>query len=587
MSGPSAAKSSVQFFPILWEKENFTSSINGQDEDGDGSDYTRNSKSRLSASADRRGIFNRYAHIAGMSKFKADFRFAPFSSVARNLKESGPTSDAFDMVFALAGITSAFEYLAGADMDIEATFRPRKDDDRPMIEVKVNAEDICNAWFSPTDGSLTFGVCEKMHMAADGDVLLHELGHWLLNKLNPKLLEPTDVITDTWWPVPHKLYAGEQDAIHEGFADAFAAIINGNPVIGEDTWVFTGKKPGEGLRSVNNRAKRKGIGSEAHERGKVYGGFFWSLYRKIGKMSEGIGGKADAAEIMLALMWEHALHYSVAHPTTDKFVDAMLAGANALFNAERIPLDPFEVRDAILDEAFARELVDKRYVEERKKADDAEIPEGFMFQRRSDASLRSAEDAIDVFKKDGKTEFKGPEVSWTASGLKEFHEQLYTTASGLKVEVIGSGVTVEKVRPKGMRFKRGGEFVHVFTEGVRDLSKPGAVDEAINLAEKAALSKLAAAVHSLEKKAAAELSATKKKRAAGDEARMKTGLLHRDVAALKSAGAEFAPGGGKAARLVLLPGKSTLSWRFDAGEITGYVDAKSGKVTVVRSYLVD
>ena len=78
MSGPSAAKSSVQFFPILWEKENFTSSIHGQDEDGDGSDYTRNSKSRLSASADRRGIFNRYAHIAGMSKFKADFRFAPF-----------------------------------------------------------------------------------------------------------------------------------------------------------------------------------------------------------------------------------------------------------------------------------------------------------------------------------------------------------------------------------------------------------------------------------------------------------------------------------------------------------------------------
>ena len=587
MSGPSAAKSSVQFFPILWEKENFTSSINGQDEDGDGSDYTRNSKSKLSASADHRGIFNKFAHVAGKSEFKADFRFAPFPSVAKSLKESGPTSDAFDMVFALASFTSAFEYLSDAGMEVEEAFRPRTGGGSPMLNVSVNTEDVCNAWFSPTDLSLTFGLCERMHMAADGDVLLHELGHWLLNKLNPKLLEPTDVITDTWWPVPHKLYAGEQDAIHEGFADAFAAIINGNPVIGEDTWVFTGKKPGEGLRSVNNRARRKKIGPEAHERGKVYGGFFWSLYRKIGRMAEHGAGRTDPAAIALSIMWEHALHYRVAHPTTEEFVDAMLAGANALFNAERIPLDPFEVRDAILDEALARELVDKAYVDERKKAEDAEIPEGFMFQRSSDASLRSAEDAIDAFKKDGKTEFKGPEVSWTASGLKEFHEQLYTTASGRKVEVLGSGVTVEKLRPKGMRFKRGGEFVHVFTEGVRDLSKPGAVDEAINLAEKAALSKLAAAVHSLEKKAAAELSATKKKRAAGDEARMKTGLLHRDVAALKSAGAEFAPGGGKAARLVLLPGKSTLSWRFDAGEITGYVDAKSGKVTVVRSYLVD
>ena len=586
MGDPVKTKPSKPLVPILWEKENFTASLDGVDEDGDGSDFTRSSPDETAASDSSGNLTNEYVRIKGKTKFSGNFRFNPLAAGAKNLKKDGPTCEAFDEVHALTKVTSLFEYLKVMGLDASSFLKTGYK--RTMrLNVNVNTEDICNAWYSPADGDLTFGTCEKMHTAACGDIVAHEFAHWLLDKLNPRLLEPSDVIKDDWWPVPHKLYAGEQDAIHEGFADAFAAIYHGNPVISEDSWVFTGKPEGEGLRTVENKAKRRSVGSDPHERGEVYGGFFWSLHNRIKALLAESRSAESPAYIAISLMWEHALHYRVAHPTTEQFVDAMLAGANALFNAETIALDPFDLRDAILDEALVRELVDKKYVAARKKKEDTGIPETLMLQQNGEPAFRSVKDAEEGLADHGRISFLEPKITYTASGVHEFHQQIYTTSDGKAAEVIGNGFVVERVRPKGVRFKRGGEFRHAFTDGVRNLSGSSSIDETTSYREEAAFKRFAWMVSSMAKKKAASLAALKKKRIKSEKERLGLGMLARDRAALKYLRESISEGSRFDAGLVILPGAKNLSWRFNAGEIVGYVDAKSGKVTLVRNFIID
>ena len=588
MSDPVKSKPSDHQKPILWENENFTASIDGTDTDGDGCDSTRNADAEVNITVGPKGIFSKYASINGTTKFSKNLRFSPLACKATNLKKAGPTSAGFDEVFALVKLTSLFEYLSNMELDIAGLMKVRHgDSELNPLKANVNTDDSCNAWYSPTAGDLTFGTCEKMHTAACGDIVAHEFGHWLLDKLNPKLLEPTDVISDSWWPVPHKLYAGEQDAIHEGFADAFAAIFHGNPVISEDSWVFTGKKPGSGLRTVENKAKRRSIGSEAHERGLVYGGFFWSLYKRIEGIIKKSGKTEDASFVAVSLMWEHALHYRVAHPNTDQFVDAMLAGANALFNAEKVEIDPFALRDAILDEAFSRELIDATYVAARKTRDGTDLPDGFMLQGRKDFMLRSADDAKKELARDGRTDFDDPQVSWTAAGTHAFYQQVFITKDAERVEVLGNGLVVEKVNPKGMRFKRGGEFVHVFTDGVRNLSGQGSVNETVKCKATAAIESVRREIASRAKKAASKLSAEKAKPQGTNLQRLRIGMLSRDKKALAEAKELILEGFCNGPRLVLLPGAKSLSWRIRVKDIVGYVDAITGKATLVRNYIID
>ena len=359
-----------------------------------------------------------------------------------------------------------------------------------------------------------------------------------------------------------------------------AAFVNGNPVIGED---FTPK----GLRNVDNKLKVLDTSGFAHDRGRVYSGFFWSMKNRLASAEANLPVTEDATTAALLLLWEHALHYQVAAPSSENFVDAVLAGAEALIGADRLHADRSFLREAILAEADRRGMVTATFLKERRaQGAAAGDPSHLLFRPAGRRRFFSARHAREELAKDGRTAFGEPSVVATAAGEREYHPQLYVTKAGQHVRVVGSGLLVTRTAPPGMFFTPQTEIAQIVTDGMRDLSQEGAVDETVKVPANAALARLRNEMGEQAARTGKALAAQRRK--PEEEADpYRTGKLARDAKALAAAHALVIKGGLAAPTLALLPGARTLAWRFAAGDIAGYVDAATGKVTLARNYIVN
>lgn len=128
--------------------------------------------------------------------------------------------------------------------------------------------------FSST-GILVFGSGEELHnLAEDSDVIYHEYGHAVLDKIQRGLIQHYEHV-----------FSG---AIHEGTGDAVAAHLNGNSKLAE--WALSYRGTGEFVgRNVDNTNRYPDdvqdpeFGqAESHHTGLIVGGLFWQIREALG-----------------------------------------------------------------------------------------------------------------------------------------------------------------------------------------------------------------------------------------------------------------------------------------------------------------
>lgn len=271
---------------IVWSKENHTSSngaVVSVDLPGaprmDGGDFV----------SDR-------VEISGNQPMSTAEGQQPYSG-----STTGATRDAFDRVNVMWGIETVLEQLEAAGIEIDDILgRMGK------VKVKANGVSDVNAWYDTRDYSLTFGTGSgKWHLASDGDVVVHELGHLILDQIAGLGL------------------SGEAGGIHEGFGDILSAMVFNDPELGEDIRkVDSGESH---IRTANNRKKLSEVGSEVHDRGEVYAGFGWSIKGQL----EALGvPNSTTRTLMIRALVKHAYLYETDRPSAKDFAQNMLDALN-------------------------------------------------------------------------------------------------------------------------------------------------------------------------------------------------------------------------------------------------------------------
>lgn len=258
--------------------------------------------------------------VDGQKKVQAtpegDFRWEPFPT-----EGSFATRDQFDQVQAFAAQTHGARFVQSLGFDLIAI-----GGDHLPFPVHVNAVPDINAWMNPRKHDVTLGRGERAKrgpwsLGADWDINIHEgiPGHLLLQLINPYL---------TSWG------AREGGAIHEGFGDAGAFFVSGgDPEISEGFPWAMGRDfgPGLGLRTVDNDLSLDKVTKEVHNRGRVYGGFFARVARRLAPF---VGNDMNAAlRLGAAFMINHGAHLATNKPTSQDFADGYLAGAKAYLAA--------------------------------------------------------------------------------------------------------------------------------------------------------------------------------------------------------------------------------------------------------------
>jgi hypothetical protein len=166
-----------------------------------------------------------------------------------------------------------------------------------------------NAFYDPVFGVFGFGNGDGLTLAnlgTDLDVAAHEMGHHVFETLvQPLVFSAQDPVL----------------AMHEGVADTFAALVGGDPDVGESTL------PGAPfLRTLaNDRIFPDDIADSPHETGLVFGGANWDLIQALG---------ADAfARLLLA-----SLPFVPPEPDFIDYRDALRQGDQALSGGANRPL---------------------------------------------------------------------------------------------------------------------------------------------------------------------------------------------------------------------------------------------------------
>lgn len=282
---------------------------------------------------------NQWVRVTGKTKLAGTFSQEAFPG-GNNLL----TRDGFDQIQTLFALTSLVQFLERLGFDMTKILGPWK----PMV-ARVNSVADLNAWFHPGTGEMSFGTAEKSrfgewHLASDMDIVRHEAGHLTLHRINPQLV---------------RRFAGDGGAIHEGFADAMAALLNGDSHVGEDFPANTGRMYGTdiGLRDVSDILKYSDAGREVHSLGRVYGGFWWSVAVALAPL---LGGNFRmAADLTAAFLANHGVHYATTKPGPADFVDTAIVGAKAYLegNPGKYVVTHDQVRETMTAEARRRGML--------------------------------------------------------------------------------------------------------------------------------------------------------------------------------------------------------------------------------------
>ncbi|MBD3335687.1 MAG: hypothetical protein GF355_09240 [Candidatus Eisenbacteria bacterium] len=128
------------------------------------------------------------------------------------------------------------------------------------FHARVHATPQDNSWYRPSTGMMEFGY-GGVPDALDADILLHELGHALHDRLVPGF------------------GGGETRALSEGFADYLACAQTGDPCLGE--WDATAYAP-PCLRHIATRRIYPGdMTGRPHTDGLIWSGALWALRESL------------------------------------------------------------------------------------------------------------------------------------------------------------------------------------------------------------------------------------------------------------------------------------------------------------------
>jgi len=192
---------------------------------------------------------------------------------------------------------------------------------RRYVIINVNDSDEVNASYDPNDGKISTGTSKgKWDLGADKDIVKHEGGHLLLDHQMRLMFN----------------LVGR--AIHEGYGDAQASLMHGDPEIGED---IAKARPSSYLRSAKNRATISSTSTEAHSRGRVFAGIFWEMgeffHKKITGRPWIQGEQLEPVARLQALkiLWTFALFIGTRKPTTGDFVRSVTRAINSLHRSGR------------------------------------------------------------------------------------------------------------------------------------------------------------------------------------------------------------------------------------------------------------
>lgn len=211
-------------------------------------------------------------------------------------------------------LTFGWEEIDGAPSD-EAYYTPPFRYDVPYVDASGTRRTIervavpPSLSFGPGDGVLT------VNLQTDADVAAHELGHHFFEKL-------VDPVGIELAPI---------SAMGEGLSDAVAALVEGDPHIGEAVYTPAAGQPWIRDLSAPRALPRASDELEPHDNGIVYGGVFWTLFGTL--------GQRDTMRLLLETMRELPSNASAA-----SFQSAIRTAESRLF---------FGARRAAVDAALA------------------------------------------------------------------------------------------------------------------------------------------------------------------------------------------------------------------------------------------
>lgn len=366
------------------------------------------------------------------------------------------TTTCFDKGQLYYSLNYVQNYLLGLGVNIPKTLADSFGAKAFPVKAHADAVSDLNAWYSPQTKELTFGTYgdmskgqDRWHLAADGDVSTHEFGHLILDAINPLL---------------GRGWKGEGGAIHEGFGDALTALLFDDPEMSEDFSTAMGQSPDKkkGLRTVDNSFTIGNTTTEVHDRGQVYAGFFWSLKKALSDPSGGFKlSSRQASDVTLRLLFEHAKVYQAASPSSKDFVQAVLAGVDALGKEEELGFDKDALKAVVVAEAGKRGMM-------KRGEQDTD----------SEAFARSFEELRGKF--GNNISFESVKKNQAGDGdVHEILQQRYKTARGFEADVVGGDAVVKK--------DERGNILSISTKGLRPIG-PGEIDESVSISPARALS---------------------------------------------------------------------------------------------------
>lgn len=454
----------------------------------------------------------------------------------------GPASRCFPQKVAYQSLDSFQRFLSDeldCDMQlVRAIMRHRNP--RPL-HVVINVPNTINAYYNPPAENILVGDGEgRCQIATDHDILLHESGHWVIDTINPTLADG---------------FLGLGMAVHEGGADAIAALKTSDAQIGEDFNVCRhGYGYAGGVRSVNNtRTFRNVTDPDPHEVGKVFSGFWWSLAQRLDGALRSRDPRlaahpaeawALARKATIKLVFTNAGSYKAPSPLPVDFIDATVAAAKGLIDAEELNeltahgVDLARITQEVQAEATSREFA---WMNQQLLQD--------MGAPTAIATLAFGK-PIELFDARGGRALFRPQV------LQTRHGEALVAGYGYFQRGDGRGISAGSA-PRLRRIDQ--EKIDV-TLGV---TKEKALELAIAAAETDFAALLAKRTADLEIPAISRMR-----------------LIREAREALKAKGA-------RGARLAILPKGKNLVWLFDAGLAHIAIDAPTGKATIIMKTIID
>jgi hypothetical protein len=174
---------------------------------------------------------------------------------------------------------------------------------------------LTNAFYGDFDDNgtrdLSFGVTDDgYNLAYDSDVVIHEFGHAVVRQLAGSLSMGADSLGVDWTP----------GALNEGVADAFAMLLNRDPLLAES--MARSERWDVAIRDLEpDRVCPDDLASQVHRSGQIWGSLAWNL------IDDPRVGPDVTSELLVA-----------AVSTWDKTIDWQGAG-HSLISASEILLD--------------------------------------------------------------------------------------------------------------------------------------------------------------------------------------------------------------------------------------------------------